>query len=249
MTLKISKKVTEQCKQMEPSVRALFTICDINGKAIVSAEIPGVDISERPVFYKGVGRIKGSYVRMGESDEPMSEYEIYSYEAFRKRIRDDMRTVDNAKMHLFDSRRMNNYLAAVKAERRNLADNVSESEILDLMGITSNGVPTLAGLITFSKYPQAYFPQLCITAVALPGTEMGTLGGDGERFIDNKRITGAIPDMLEDAVEFVRKNSRTRTIIDDNGHRIDKPIFRHSYHAHRISKCRTPCTNFLSGTW
>ena len=46
-------------------------------KTVVSAEIPGVDISERPVFYKGVGRIKGSYVRVGEADEPMSEYEIY----------------------------------------------------------------------------------------------------------------------------------------------------------------------------
>lgn len=34
--------------------------------------------------------IKGSYVRVGESDELMSEYEIYSYEAFRKRTRDDI---------------------------------------------------------------------------------------------------------------------------------------------------------------
>lgn len=52
---------------------------------------------------------------------------------------------------------------------------------------------------------------------------MGTIGESGERFIDNKRITGAIPDMLEEAVEFVRKNSRTKTIIDDNGKRKDKP--------------------------
>lgn len=51
--------------------------------------------------------------------------------------------------------------------------------------------------MAFSKYPQAYFPQLCITAVSLPGTEQGTIGSDGERFIDNKRITGAVPDMLE----------------------------------------------------
>ena len=51
---------------------------------------------------------------------------------------------------------------------------------------------------------------------------MGETGTDGERFIDNKRITGAIPDMLEDAVEFVRTNSRTKTIIDDNGKRVDK---------------------------
>lgn len=218
----LQKKVTEQCKQMEPSVRALFTVCDIDGTTIVSAEIPGVDISERPVFYKGVGRIKGSYVRVGESDEPMSEYEIYSYEAFRKRIRDDIRVVENAKMQLFDEKRMNDYLASVKNERRNLAENVSENEILELMGVTSDGSPTLAGLMTFSKYPQTYFPQLCITAVSLPGTEMGATGTDGERFIDNKRITGAIPDMLDEAVEFVRKNSRTKTIIDDNGKRADK---------------------------
>ena len=221
----LQRKITEQCKQMEPSVRALFTVCDIDGKTVVSAEIPGVDISERPVFYKGVGRIKGSYVRVGESDEPMSEYEIYSYEAFRKRIRDDIRTVDNAKLKMIDEKRMSDYLTAVKSERRNLADNVTENEILELMGITNDGVPTLAGLMTFSKYPQAYFPQLCITAVSLPGTEQGTVGSDGERFIDNKRITGAIPDMLEEAVEFVRKNSRTKTIIDDNGYRADKPEY------------------------
>ena len=221
----LQKKITEQCKQMEPSVRALFTVCDIDGKTVVSAEIPGVDISERPVFYKGVGRIKGSYVRVGESDEPMNEYEIYSYEAFRKRIRDDIRTVDNAKLNMIDEKRMSDYMSAVKNERKNLADHVTESEILELMGITNNGIPTLAGLMTFSKYPQAYFPQLCITAVSLPGTQQGDTGSDGERFIDNKRITGTIPDMLEEAVEFVRKNSRTKTIIDDNGLRADKPEY------------------------
>ncbi len=218
----LQKKVTEQCKQMEPVVRALFTMCEIGEKILVSAEIPGVDVSDRPVFYKGVGRIKGSYIRVGESDEPMSEYEIYSYEAFRKRIRDDIRIVEGAKIQLFDEKRMAEYLSRVKSERRNLADNVSDDEILELMGVTSDGTPTLAGLMTFSKYPQTYFPQLCITAVALPGTEMGETGTDGERFIDNKRITGAIPDMLEEAVEFVRTNSRTKTIIDDNGKRVDK---------------------------
>ncbi len=218
----LQKKVTEQCKQMEPAVRALFTMCEIGEKILVSAEIPGVDVSDRPVFYKGVGRIKGSYIRVGESDEPMSEYEIYSYEAFRKRIRDDIRIVEGAKTQLFDEKRMAEYLSRVKSERRNLSDNVSDDEILELMGVTSDGTPTLAGLMTFSKYPQTYFPQLCITAVALPGTEMGETGTDGERFIDNKRITGAIPDMLEEAVEFVRTNSRTKTIIDDNGKRVDK---------------------------
>ena len=119
---------------MEPSVRALFSICEIEGKIIVSAEIPGVDISERPIFYKGVGRIKGSYVRVGESDEPMSEYEIYSYEAFRKRIRDDIRTISNSKMQLLDEKRMKDYLDAVKNEKTpktNTRKEVTKNELSD----------------------------------------------------------------------------------------------------------------------
>ena len=222
----LQKKVNQQCKQMEPVVRALFTVCEEDGKIIVSAEIPGVDIYERPVFYRGVGRVKGAYVRVGESDEPMSEYEIYSYDVFRKRTRDDIRTVENADFNIMINKdRLDDYFKAVKDERKNLSENVSEKDIMDLVGITVKGVPTLAGLMTFSLYPQTYFPQLCITAVALPGTEHGTVGGDGERFIDNKRITGAIPDMLGEAVEFVRKNSRTKTIIDENGRRIDRPEY------------------------
>ena len=221
----LQKKVTEQCRQMEPHVRALFTVCEIDGKTVVSAEIPGMDISDRPVFYKGVGRIKGSYIRVGDADELMSEYEIYSFEAFRKRIRDDVRVVEDADIKNFDQKRLNSYLEEVRNERRNLSENVSENEILDLMGVTKNGKPTLAGLLVFSLYPQALFPQFCITAVSIPGTSMGTTTEDDSRFLDNKRITGAIPDMLEEAVDFVRRNSRTRTIIDENGRRKDKPEY------------------------
>ena len=221
----LQKKVAEQCKQMEPPVRALFTVCDIDGKKIVSAEIPGVDVDLRPVFYKGVGRIKGSYIRVGESDELMSEYEVYSYEAFRKRIRDELRTVDDEKFSLINNERISHYLNEVKKEKDNLAKSVSDDDILELMGITKGGKPTLAGLMCFSIYPQAYYPQLCITAVALPGTEQGISGINDERFIDNKRITGSIPEMLDSAVDFVRRNSRNITIIDSNGRRIDKPEY------------------------
>ena len=218
----LQKKVTEQCKQMEPQVRALFTVCEIEGKVVVSAEIPGVDISQRPVFYRGVGRIKGSYVRVGESDELMSEYEIYSYEVLRKRIRDDMRIVENCRIDLFDHERLDAYLQAVKRERKNVALNVADEDILDLMGVTIQGKPTLSGLMVFSRFPQAYFPQLCITAVSLPGTEMGQLGIDGERFIDNKRIVGSIPEMLQEAIDFVLTNGRTKSVIGPDGMRHDK---------------------------
>ena len=218
----LQKKVTEQCKQMSPAVRALFTICELGDKVIVSAEIPGVDVAERPCFYRGTGRLRGSYIRVGDADEPMSEYEIYSYDAFRKRIRDDIREAPGARRSFFNEEKLNEFLKAVKRDRKRLAMHVSDEDILELMGVTINGQPTLAGELCFSKYPQGVFPQLCITAVALPGTVMGQPGLEGERFIDNERITGTIEEMLDEAVDFVNRNSRHSTIIDDKGKRIDR---------------------------
>ncbi|MDR2546293.1 MAG: putative DNA binding domain-containing protein [Lachnospiraceae bacterium] len=218
----LQKRVLEQCKQMEPSVRPLFTLVEIEGKVVVSIEIPSVDVIERPVYYKGVGRIKGSYIRIGESNEVMSEYEIYSYDSFRKRIQDDLRKVNNAKRSQFNSEGISKYLDSVKNERRNLSERVSDDVIMELMGITADGIPTLAGVMSFSLYPQAYFPQLSITAVSIPGMEMGETGDDNERFIDNQRLTGVISEMVDLAVDFVKRNSRTSIIIDNDGKRRDK---------------------------
>lgn len=216
------KKIGQACEQMEPVVRAVITSAEVDGKFVLAAEIPPVEFHLRPVFYKGAGRLKGAYVRVGDADEPMSEYEVYSYEAFRRRIKDELRTVDNSNRKLIRQELLAQYLQNVKLSQLNLSRNVSDEELLEFMGITSGGIPTLAGVMSFSIYPQTYFPQLCITAVCVPGTEMGDTDNDGSRFVDNKRITGSIPDMLNDAVDFVKKNMRVRTIIDDSGKRADK---------------------------
>ena len=81
----IQKKINEQCLQMEPVVRPLLTVVEKNDKFFVSAEIPGADITDRPVFYQGKGRLKGSYTRVGDSDEPITEYEIYSNKTNKKK--------------------------------------------------------------------------------------------------------------------------------------------------------------------
>ncbi|MEQ8156855.1 MAG: hypothetical protein ABRQ25_18595 [Clostridiaceae bacterium] len=54
---------------------------------------------------------------------------------------------------------------------------------------------------------------------------MGELGYEGERFVDNKRIEGTIPQMLEGTLAFVRRNMKVKTIITDDGARADKPEY------------------------
>ena len=53
----LQKKINEQCLQMEPVVRPLLTVVEKDEKCFVSAEIPGIDLSDRPCYYRGVGRL------------------------------------------------------------------------------------------------------------------------------------------------------------------------------------------------
>ncbi len=217
----IQKKINEQCLQMEPKVRPLLTVVDKDGKYFVSAEIPGVDLTERPCFYQGRGRVKGAFTRVGDSDEPMTEYEVYSYEAYRKKYQDDIRGVERASLESLNQQLLGKYIDALKEGKPNFS-NMNTNAIYDLMSIKRNEEITLSAAMVFSPYPQAYYPQLCIIAVVVPGNEMGDLGGNGERFLDNQRIEGNIADMLDGAIRFVKKNMRTKTIINsETGKRDD----------------------------
>lgn len=221
----LQKKVMEYCEQMTPVVRPILTVCEEDGRLFVSAEIPPLDISERPCFKTAKGRLVGSYVRVGDADKPMTEYEVYSYEAFRKKYRDDIRPVAEASVDELDQAKLEEYIVLRKKNRPNLAATPAE-QLYALVGVTKNGQVTLSAVLLFSPYPQAYFPQLGIIAASVPGTELGVLDEKGQRFIDSRRIEGTLPEMLEGALAFVRSNMRVATRIDpQTGKRTDIPQY------------------------
>jgi ATP-dependent DNA helicase RecG len=220
----LQKKVMEQSLQMEPVVTPLFTVTQVENKWVVSAEISECDIYDKPCFYKGAGRLRGSYIRVGDSDQPMTEYEVYSYEAFKRRIHDELRTVDRATIKNLSKDNVTEYLIKLRRQKQNLVK-LEDERILETQGLCQKGLPTLAGLMLLNEYPQEYFPQLSVTAMVVQGKEIGELGDDGERFVDNKRIEGTIPQMLEGTLAFVRRNMKVKTIITEEGTRADKPEY------------------------
>ena len=98
---------------MTPVVRPVFTVYEEEGKVFVSAEIPPVDITERPCFKTAKGRMQGSYIRVGDADKLMTVYEVYSYEAFRKKYRDDIRPVEQVRVQDLDQDRRRNMPCAI----------------------------------------------------------------------------------------------------------------------------------------
>lgn len=217
----LQKKIMEYCEQMTPVVRPVFTVWDEAGRVFVSAEIPPLDIAERPCFRTAQGRIKGAYKRVGEADKPMTEYEVYSYEAFRKRYRDDIRPARGVLPDMLNKDLLEIYQARLRSERPHLA-RMSEPQQLELNGVTHGGCVTMAALLLFGLFPQAFYPRLCISATRIPGTAMGMVDLMGKRFTDSKRIEGTIPEMLQKALDFVRNNMQTATAIDSQtGKRMD----------------------------
>ncbi len=207
---------------MTPVVRPIFTVSQIEGKSIVSAEIPSIDVSERPCYYNGVGRIKGSYIRVGDSDEKMSEYEIYSYEAYRKKYEEDTEINENADIISIDTEKFEDYIDSIKSKNKNLST-LDNSYIYSSLNMIKGGHPSLACLLIFGIYPQMFYPQYTINAMLIDGNKMGNTSTDGARFVDNKRIEGNIENIIKEAIGFLRKNMKSKTVIsDETGERMDK---------------------------
>ncbi len=218
----LQTKISECCLQMEPPVRAVCTAAEIDGKTVVSAEIPELEVSKRPCFYKGTGRIGGSYIRVGDADCKMTEYEIYSYEAYRTKIHDELRIVPRTELFDIQTPHLNEYMTKLSIAKPNLSDLPIERK-LELQGFLVASKPTLVSTLLFCEYPQSYFPRLCITAVVVDGDSMGDLSERGERFIDNIRLEGTISQMLNGALAFVRRNMKKSTVINpETGMREDK---------------------------
>lgn len=214
--------IISQCDEMEPTITPIISKYVYNGNSVVVAEIPGIDFMKRPVFRKAQGMVGGSYVRVGSYDRHMSQIEIYNYYAYKNRIKDDLRKVDKINEKLIDKELLNKYLIEIKKDKINLSNNVSDEEILEITGIKKDGSWTIAGLLIFSKYPQEIFPQFCITAVKIYKDIAKNNIDNNERFEDNIKITGNIEEMLNTAIDFIKRNIKTKTIIDNNGKRVDE---------------------------
>ena len=218
----LQKSVTEQCNQMEPAVRGVFTFAEYEDKNICALEVPTVELVERPCYYKGAGKVKGSYIRVGDADLPMTDYEIYSYESYKKHVHDDEREVERIDLSYMDREIIDKYIVEKKQARPKFSK-LSEEQIYEMLNIKRDERFTLAAVMNFALYPQGVFPQLGITAVVVPGYSIGELGNSGERFVDNKRIEGTISEMLEEAMVFCKRNMKIKTIIDSKtGKRNDR---------------------------
>lgn len=225
----MQKQITALCtNSIEPKIRPEFLPITYNNKTLLAVKISEIPQNQKPCYNKNAGMHKGSYIRIGDSDEPMTEYEIYSLQSYKDGIQEDLRPIKRATLEDLDKEKINTFLEKTKKEKPNFAK-FSNDKILKLSGIIENSTgtsyPTLSGLMMFGEYPQGYLPQLFVACVVVPGTKLGDIGEMGQRFDDNKRVEGTLDEMLDQTLNFIRRNIGTKVVIDNNGKRENIPEY------------------------
>jgi ATP-dependent DNA helicase RecG len=204
---------------MEPALRPEFTVEEIEGKIVVAVEVFELTAALRPCFYRPAGLQRGSYIRVGNTNRLMTDYEIFGYVSARTQPAFDEEPIRDATIENLDRLKLEDYLAQLKRTRpyATYLNQPFEQALAQLHVVREvDGVlhPTLAGLLMFGKYPQEFEIQLVITFLQYFGATETEATPRGERFLDNRKFEGTIPEIVDSAVNQVLANIRKSSLIE-----------------------------------
>lgn len=205
--------------EMEPALRPQFVVDEIDGETVIAVEIEEVAANQKPCFYKPAGLSSGAYIRSGNTNRQMTEYEVFGYLSSRGQPTHDEDLVPQATLDDLDSALLDRYLNQLRSTRPRAGylDGPREEVLTRLHVCGSDGEvlkPTLAGLLMFGKYPQEFFPQLMITFLQYYGTTEEEHTPRGERFMDNQRFEGPIPEMVDRTESYALGAMRKASLIE-----------------------------------
>lgn len=114
----IQKKITSLCTDsMEPKLRPQFLPLDYNNVPLLAVKIDEIPQSQKPCYYKPAGIKKGAYIRVGDADSPITDYELYCYQSYKDNIQEDLRPIKRASMEDLDQEKISNYLIKLKKRK------------------------------------------------------------------------------------------------------------------------------------
>jgi hypothetical protein len=79
-----------------PPVRSVVEIIPFEGASVVVTEVPEISPLSKPAYVRGRGEYQGSFVRGGDGDRKLSDYEVGLLHANRGQPRDDREPVMDA---------------------------------------------------------------------------------------------------------------------------------------------------------
>jgi ATP-dependent DNA helicase RecG len=203
---------------LDPPVQVDIDEVRVEGRTVVFATVHEIPLAAKPCRVLRTGR---SYLRLGDGDYEMSSIECDGFITARTRPRFDEANVPEALPSDFDEGLLRTFLAHARFEREGLRA-LSDDEILVKTGVVHRDrTPTVAGVIALAVYPPQFFPEMTIRAALLP---TGPHNGQ-TRALAEASFAGPLPKMVDEATEWVVRNSRNEIIEDSETGRVRNRVW------------------------
>ncbi|HIE26769.1 TPA: hypothetical protein EYP66_05745, partial [Candidatus Poribacteria bacterium] len=164
---------------------------------------------------------RGQYfIRVGSTKQQPTTAELARLFQQRRLVAADEAPVYAGDIDDLDLTAINRYLLRLAQSELTVDDSqllLRELINTGIMVETADGIfPTLAGILTFGKLPQRFFPSSEIRASAFIASSFDS------DVIDQKDIQGQLPDMIRGAISFVTRNIKNSSTIPDGIQRVDR---------------------------
>ncbi len=172
------------------------------------------------------------YIRVGTQSREPTPQELSRLFQQRGMIRAEMRPISGTTINDLDQRRLKDYFRRVR-QQDIPSDNDDagwEALLINTDIMIKDGV-TVFGMLLFGKTPNRYLPQSGIDAVAFSGMEKEYEAKE------RKQLRGAVAPLMdqdghlletglvEQAVDFVRRNTPVHSHLEDGTRRVDTPTY------------------------
>lgn len=208
----LKQGLASKARGFEPPVVVDIGDGTVDGAPVIVALVHECDPSAKPCRAAASGK---AYLRGYDGDFQLSHLEEQAFMAARTPPMFDRAPVEGAVFSDLDPELVDSYVQSVRrGEPKGLGRFGDRMELLRrACVITADNVPTVAGILALGLYPQQFFPRFVIQAAAEP------LQGApaGARARNQAKITGPIPRMLDQAMEWARRTFDTFIVNEADG--------------------------------
>jgi ATP-dependent DNA helicase RecG len=188
----LMRKASQACRdRVRPAIACELTKAAVRDVVLLVIDVPGFT-PDRPFLVHGRLHLRhGSQTQEGTGADMRRIAESVNYHF-------DEQAVRGAGLDALDAQAVEEFLAGAY-ERR--AEPGEIPRYLRALGcLDENDTPTVTGVLFFGREPQRWLPDARISAVRLPGTELGS------EFLDRQEIGGRLTEQFSAAAAFLSRH-------------------------------------------
>lgn len=195
----LQRTIVTTCRDaVDPPLRTHLRVVELSGHLVVVASVPGY-LPGRP--FRGRSKF---FVRDGPRAREASKDELAALFASVSSHYDEC-PVDDATRADLAPELIERFLARAYPRRRPGSE---DSYLRALKAVSRDGIPTVCGVLLFSRSPRVYLADAYVSAVRVPGTVLRA------SFSDRREIEGPLDEQIEASVDFLVKHTDSAAEVE-----------------------------------